>query len=114
MLKKIQDTLFVRKQKAILKEEIERLEEHYKTTKKFPEYGTSEDENIQEMEKFQENLSLQKNFKNLIRDSKKSLVKIERETYGICEECKNTIEKGRLKAYPAADLCVTCANKKFK
>lgn len=114
MLKKIQDTLFLRKQKKILKEEAERLESQYKITKKFPEYGTSEDENIQELEKFQENLSLQKNFKNLLRDTKKSLVKIDKGTYGTCEECKNSIEQGRLKAYPAADLCVTCANKKFK
>lgn len=114
MFKKIQDTLFIRKQKKILDDELKRLEEQYRLTRKFPEYGTSEDENIQELEKFQENLSLQKNVKNLISDTKKSLRKIDKGTYGLCEECKNSIEQGRLKAYPAADLCVTCANKKFK
>ena len=54
MFKRITDTLFLRKQKKILQKEYDRLEEQFRLTKKFPEYGTSEDENIQEMEKFQE------------------------------------------------------------
>jgi len=114
MFERISDTLFIRKQKKILLRELKRLEEQYKITRQFPEYGTSEEENAQEVEKFQENLSLQKNFKNLIRDTKSALVKIEKGKYGICETCKNVIEQGRLKAYPAANLCVTCASEKFK
>lgn len=114
MLETISNVLFLRKQKKLLQRELKRLEEQYKITRKFPEYGTSEDENVQEVEKFQENLGLQKNIRNLIRDTKKSLAKIEKATYGICEICKNPIEQGRLKAYPAAELCVTCASKKFR
>lgn len=114
MFEKITDTFFIRKQKKNLTKELKRLEEQYKLTRKFPEYGTSEDENVQEVEKFQENLSLQNNLRNLIRDTKKTLVKIEKGTYSTCAECKGSIEQGRLKAYPAADLCVTCAGKKFK
>lgn len=114
MLKKISDTLFLRKQRKILEKDLKKFDDQYSITRKFPEYGTSEDENVQELEKFQENLSLQKNIKNLIKDTKKALTKIEKGTYGFCEECKNSIEVGRLKAYPAADLCSTCANSKFK
>lgn len=114
MLQQISDNLFVRKQKKMLEKELAHLEEQYKTTRKFPEYGTSEDENVQELEKFQENLSLQKNIKNLIRDTKKALQKIEKGNYGRCESCKGPIEQGRLKAYPGADLCVTCASKKYR
>ena len=114
MLKKISDVLFYRKQKKFLVRELKRLEEQYKVTRQFPEYGTSEDENAQEVEKFQENLGLQKNLKNLIKDVKNALVKIEKGKYGVCEECRQLIEPGRLKAYPAADLCVTCASKKFR
>ena len=73
MLKKISDTLFIRKQKKILLRELTRLENQYKMTRKFPEYGTSEEENAQEVEKFQENLGLQKNLKNLIKDVKEAL-----------------------------------------
>jgi len=114
MFEKITDSLFIRKQKKNLERELKRLEEQYKITRKFPEYGTSEDENAQEVEKFQENLSLQKNLRNLIRDTKKALSRIERGNYTICQECKGAIEQGRLKVYPAADLCATCANKKFR
>jgi len=97
-----------------LQNELKRLEEQYRLTRKFPEYGTSEDENVQEVEKFQENFSLQNNFRNLIRDTKKALAKLEKGTHGVCEECKGQIEQGRLKAYPGADLCVTCTSKKFR
>ncbi len=114
MLKQISDNIFIRKQKKLLEKELTHLEEQYKLTRKFPEYGTSEDENVQELEKFQENLSLQKNIKNLIRDTKKALLKIDKDSYGRCEQCRGPIEQGRLKAYPGADLCVTCANKKFR
>jgi RNA polymerase-binding transcription factor DksA len=114
MLERISDGLFLRKQKKNLARELERLEEQHRLTRKFPEYGTSEDENAQEVERFQENLSLQKNLRNLIRDTKKALVKIEKGTYAVCEECQGQIEQGRLKAYPSADLCVTCASKKFR
>src|SRR3990172_3508435 len=109
MLKKISNSLFLRKQKKMLQRELKQLEEQYRLTRKFPEYGTSEDENVQEMTRFQENLGLQENFKNLMRDTKRGLGKIEKGTYGKCEKCRDSIEQGRLKAYPAANLCVTCA-----
>lgn len=114
MLKKISDSLFIRKQKKILQKELKKLSEQYKLTRQFPEYGTSQEANAQEVEKFQENLSLQKNFKNLIKDVKWALAKIEKGKYGICEECGDLIERGRLKAYSSASLCVTCASKKFR
>lgn len=114
MLKKITDTLFIRKQKKILQRELKRLNEQYKLTCQFPEYGTSEEENAQEVEKFQENLSLQKNIRNLIKDVKRALSKIDKGKYGVCEECKGPIEQGRLKAYPAAYICVTCASQKYR
>lgn len=113
MFKKITDTLFIRKQKNFLQKELKRLNDQYKLTRQFPEYGTSEEANTQELEQFQENLSLQKNLKNLIKDVKEALAAIEKNKYGICRECKDPIEQGRLKAYPAADLCVTCATKRY-
>lgn len=114
IIKKIQDSLFLRKQKKLLEKELARLEDQYKLTRKFPEYGSSEDENAQEVERIQENLGLQRNLKNAIRDSKEAIRKIEKGKYGICQSCGGEIEDGRLKAYPAAALCVSCANKKYK
>lgn len=114
VFKALTDKLFVMSQKKNLEKELKRLEEQYQLTRKFPEYGTSEDENIQEVERFQENLGLQKNFKNLIKDTKDALRRIENDKYSICESCKQPIEPGRLKIYPAASLCVSCSSKKFK
>lgn len=114
VLKRLTNKIFELKQKNILNKELKRLDEQYRLTRNFPEYGTSEDDNVQEVERVQENLGLQRNLKNMIRDVKIALRKIDKGKYGICEECKNQIEEGRLKAYPAAALCVTCASKKFK
>jgi len=111
MLEQISNKLFILKQKKLLEDELKRLEEQFKLTRSFPEYGTSEDENIQEVERFQENLSLQKNLKNLIKDTKAALKSIEKDKYGICESCSSKIEQGRLKIYPAASLCVSCSKK---
>lgn len=112
MLEQITNKLFILKQKKILEDELKRLEDQYKLTRAFPEYGTSEDENIQEVERFQENLSLQKNLKNLIKDTKSALKSIEKNKYGICESCGEQVEQGRLKIYPAASLCVSCSKNK--
>ena len=114
VFKNIGDKLFQIKQKMSLEKELKRLEEQYAITKKFPEYGASEDENAQEVEKFQENLGLQRNLKNLLRDTKAALRRIESGKYGLCEVCRQSIEPGRIKVYPAATLCVSCAAKKFK
>jgi RNA polymerase-binding transcription factor DksA len=112
--KKIIDKLFVLSQEKNLKNELVRLEEQHKLTRKFPEYGTSTDDNIQEIERFQENLSLQKNLRNLIKDTKSALKRIEKGSYGTCESCGQQIENGRLKVYPSAAVCVSCSNKKRK
>lgn len=112
MLEKIANKLFILSQEKNLKSELRRLEEQFKLTRKFPEYGTSEDDNIQEVERFQENLGLQKNLKNLIKDTKGALKRIENGKYGICESCGVQIEQGRLKVYPSASVCVSCSNKK--
>ena len=37
-----------------------------------------------------------------------ALEKIEKGTYGICEECDEAIRAGRLQAMPLAKLCVAC------
>lgn len=113
-IKNLADRLFLLKQKKILSRELKRLEEQYQTTRSFPEYGTSEDENAQEVERLQENLGLQNNIKNVIKDTKNAIKKIQKGKYGECELCKGSIEIGRLKAFPAASFCVTCASKKFR
>ena len=35
-------------------------------------------------------------------------------TTGVCQECGCDIDKDRLKVYPAAQFCISCATKKEK
>jgi len=114
VFEEISNKLFILGQKSNLEKELQRLEKQFQLTRKFPEYGTSEDENIQEVERFQENLSLQTNLKNLIKETKNALKRIEKGKYCVCESCGQQIERGRLKVYPSASLCVSCSSKKFK
>jgi DnaK suppressor protein len=40
-----------------------------------------------------------------------ALEKIREGTYGVCEDCGDEIESGRLKAMPLAKFCVTCQSR---
>lgn len=43
-----------------------------------------------------------------------ALKRIEKGTYGVCEECSGDIPQKRLEAYPAARLCISCKSKQEK
>ena len=45
---------------------------------------------------------------------KTALSKIQKGTYGKCENCGKQIEAGRLLAMPTAQYCVSCSNKSLK
>jgi DnaK suppressor protein len=49
---------------------------------------------------------------HLIRKILAALDKIEDGSFGICEECGQTIAKARLMARPVADFCIECKIKK--
>ncbi len=43
-----------------------------------------------------------------------ALKRIEEGTFGICDDCKSSIAKIRLKAVPSARLCIKCQQKREK
>ncbi len=47
----------------------------------------------------------------LIKKIKKALVRIENETFGICEGCGEDISIQRLKARPVTTQCIDCKNR---
>lgn len=59
-------------------------------------------------------LGLASNERELLYSLEEALKKIEEGSFGICEECDNSIAKTRLKALPYARLCVKCQEKKEK
>lgn len=54
------------------------------------------------------NLLLRDRERVLLRKIDKALEKIERGTYGLCENCEDPIEFKRLEARPVTDMCILC------
>jgi RNA polymerase-binding transcription factor DksA len=57
------------------------------------------------------NLSLLQNQEQTLDEIGEALDRIDKGTYGRCEECSAAIPKGRLQALPYARHCVACARK---
>lgn len=112
MLKKISNKLFLLKQKSALLKEKQRLEKELEVVGKFPQFGNSEEDNAQEVEIFEGYKGMETGMKNLLKEVKTALNRMDKDKYGICEVCKNPIEHGRLEAFPAASTCVADSNKK--
>jgi len=100
------------------KTEIEsRLKETAKKTKddgyvaKFPDYGDDEESAAMEFEDYDEKYSLDKNLVKDLKRTNEALKRIEEGKYGICSNCGKEISEKRLKAYPAAILCMDCKKK---
>jgi DnaK suppressor protein len=53
-------------------------------------------------------MSISDNDLTLLKDIDNSLDKLNKETYGICEECEEKISEKRLEANPVARYCITC------
>jgi len=59
-------------------------------------------------------LGLASNERQSLYELEDAIKKIEEGTFGICEECKSSISKTRLKVVPFARLCVKCQERKEK
>lgn len=104
------DKEFIKKQKDILLKEKEKLEKQLKQLEKFPQYGDSADDNSEEVDMFVDQQGKEDKLLPYYQQVKLALKKIEKGTYGICENCgdKQLIDKKRLEAYPAATTCLKC------
>jgi len=72
-----------------------------------PEVGDSIDQATQSLDK-EILFELSDNERKILRDIEAAMRKMEKGTYGLCEHCKNVIEKKRIKALPSARYCMTC------
>ena len=80
----------------------------------FPQFGDKEDENAAEVALFGDNLSLEQNCENELRDVNNALYRLEQGTYGVCKYCKKEIPINRLLARPASSSCIACKEKLSK
>ena len=119
------DQEFIKEIREKLVEEKKKIEKELKTVSKndksgrfpgdaeatFPEYGDSLEENTDEVITYQENLSASSNLENYVGDVEKAIEKIDQGTYGVCEKCNIEISEDRIKAFPAARICIDCSKK---
>lgn len=73
---------------------------------RFEDMGTDPDENASEVEEYVDNLALESNLENHLKDVNDALAKIAKGTYGICEKTGEMISVERLRAYPAARTAI--------
>lgn len=103
---------FIQKQKEKLLAEKEKVDKKIRSLKEYPDYGQDEEDKLQEIGDFENNLSIEEGIEHLSKKIDRALSAIEKGTYGKCLNCKKDIEKGRLEIMPYADFCVSCKAKK--
>ncbi len=67
---------------------------------------TDMEEKADEVEEYDNLLSLEHSLELKLKDVNLAIEKIKDGTYGKCEKCGKEIEKERLMAYPEAKLCI--------
>ncbi len=90
-----------------------RIKGNWKT--KFPYFGIrtadpSEEED--QVEEYETNLAVEHNLEVQLKKINNALERIKRGKYGVCKNCNKKIKIERLKAYPEADICINCTDKK--
>lgn len=79
---------------------------------KFPSFGNKTDENAMEVTEYQDRLALHGTLEVDLLRINNALAKTKAGTYGFCEKCTKPINPKRLKAFPAAPLCLECVKTK--
>lgn len=111
MLDELKDQLL--REKEELEKNLSRIarpvnvkEGDYATT--FDEIGSDRDDNATEVDQYSDNLPVENTLEKKLQDIIDALEKMEKGTYGICENCQKEISIERLKANPAAKTCIEC------
>lgn len=75
---------------------------------RFSNMGTDEDDNASEVEEYTDNLAVETTLEKQLKEIIDALERMEKGTYGKCENCEANIPIERLRAYPAARNCLSC------
>lgn len=106
------------KEKTSIEEELKNFASKDKNVKddwdtRYPnrENGSMEEE-ADEVQEYDNLLSLEHNLELKLKDINLALEKIKNDKYGNCERCGKEIEEQRLLACPEARLCIKCNENK--
>lgn len=78
----------------------------YETT--FTEVGNDREDNTTEVEEYTDNLPVELTLEKKLQDVITALDRMEKGSYGICDNCKKEIAIERLRANPSARTCIKC------
>ena len=70
-------------------------------------FGKREEEATEALE-FEKRLALERRIKEHLVRVEHALLKLEKGTYGLCDNCGQPIDPARLEALPEASLCMKC------
>ena len=76
-------------------------------------FGKREEEATESFE-LEKRLALEKQIRDQLDEVEHTLHKLERGTYGLCDNCGQPIDPARLEALPHASLCMNCKAKNEK
>ncbi len=76
-------------------------------------FGKREEEATESFE-LEKRLALERQIKDQLAEVEHALRKLEKGTYGLCDNCGQPIDPDRLEALPQANLCVNCKAKDAK
>ncbi len=85
---------------------IDKAEGDYETS--FEDIGTDKDDNATEVDQYTQNLSVENTLEKKLQVILEALEKMEKGTYGFCENCQQEIPLDRLRANPSAKTCIKC------
>lgn len=89
-----------------------RVKGNWKT--KFPDFGVRTadlEEETDQIEEYEATLPIEYTLETRLQKIEAALERINKNTYGICQNCGKKIKIKRLKAYPEADACISCSKK---
>ena len=75
---------------------------------KMPQYGESEDENVNEVADYGDRLGLERELESALQQVNRALERLAEGQYGVCEMCGNPIPEPRLAVRPMATTCISC------
>jgi DnaK suppressor protein len=85
---------------------VDKKEGDYETT--FDDIGSDRDDNATEVDQYSDNLSVETALEKRLQEILGAIERMEKGTYGICENCHKEIDIERLKVNPAAKTCINC------
>jgi RNA polymerase-binding protein DksA len=82
------------------------MKDDYETV--FEQIGDSPDDNAAEVTDYEDNLAIEQELEEDLKEIDEALERIENGTYGICTDCNQPMTVERLEAMPEATLCIKC------